>query len=68
MLKHGCVGKGSGGLFPPLPMPFRVDSIAKGDVGLDLTFLSVTVVGEVPLHCQCRLIASVASLPVPPSH
>lgn len=38
----------SGALFPPLPMPFRVDYPNPEDgVGLNLNFLSVTVQGEV---------------------
>ena len=37
----------SGALFPPLPMPFRVDYPKDPAVGLDLEFLSVTVNGEV---------------------
>uniref|UniRef100_A0A7S1DP31 NAD(P)-binding domain-containing protein n=1 Tax=Hemiselmis andersenii TaxID=464988 RepID=A0A7S1DP31_HEMAN len=37
----------SGALFPPLPMPFRVDYPAPPTVGVDLQFLSVTVNGAV---------------------
>eukprot|EP00283_Hemiselmis_rufescens_P009213 CAMPEP_0173422618 /NCGR_PEP_ID=MMETSP1357-20121228/3252_1 /TAXON_ID=77926 /ORGANISM="Hemiselmis rufescens, Strain PCC563" /LENGTH=462 /DNA_ID=CAMNT_0014385663 /DNA_START=24 /DNA_END=1412 /DNA_ORIENTATION=+ len=37
----------SGALFPPLPMPFRVDYPAAPTVGVDLQFLSVTVNGQV---------------------
>eukprot|EP00290_Baffinella_frigidus_P008439 CAMPEP_0180137870 /NCGR_PEP_ID=MMETSP0986-20121125/12506_1 /TAXON_ID=697907 /ORGANISM="non described non described, Strain CCMP2293" /LENGTH=479 /DNA_ID=CAMNT_0022079487 /DNA_START=38 /DNA_END=1477 /DNA_ORIENTATION=+ len=48
----------SGGLFPPLPIPFRVDYPDDGAIGLNLNFLSVTVQGEVtPIgSLQARLV------------